>query len=579
MSAARSLIAVVVGSLVGLALTILPPMPPAHAGTTFTWTGEGTDSSWSNPGNWEPPGEPQDGDSVVIDNPENGRSIQVLLGTSVALKSLTISQRVPGTGVHLRGPGHVTVTDTLNWNGGDIATGLTLAAGATGRIANDEYMYYGNADGQVFTVNGTLSVADRLPLGAARDFVVDDDIVVGPTGHLVFEGFTTLATLRCCSPPVPTLENHGTIELVGSSVVTVKAGLEQHGVLRVPPGDYVTVTGPALSEDATYAGGGRIFIEDNPYPYVDPTAPGGVRNGFNLLGTQALADGTTLAVCEGGDVAGTGNITGDGEITMCGGEWQATTALGEGVHLDALSGLSAITAESGHPEGITGHLTASGRFNWVAAEAELQVGQYSTLTLPVGVRLDVPNGATLSSDGCCGSGEQVVVNGQLRVGGGEGNRLGDEDPDTDPAYLRWIDLGGRGKIIFEGTTQWSIDRDHHFTGRLVGEGEVIGDLPVGNSVLFPTGPLDVSGTLRFGTDGTWITNITGAQQPKAAKRVDVASASLAGQLVVRTAKDYPRGSRVTILTYDTKPSTTFTSVDASGWKVKYTDTGIVLVAR
>lgn len=76
---------------------------PAHAGESFTWTGEGGNKSWTNPCNWYEEGACQekypgsDGrtdDTATIDEVPGGPS-EVTLGENITPASLTLDEGGP----------------------------------------------------------------------------------------------------------------------------------------------------------------------------------------------------------------------------------------------------------------------------------------------------------------------------------------------------------------------------------------------------------------------------------------------------------------------------------------------------
>src|SRR5690606_28625929 len=96
---------------------------PGASQTAYTWNGSNGD--WFTPGNWSPSGVPGAVDTA-----------RVASGNPVLSRDTTAA-RVEFGGASLDGDGHLTVTDTFVWSGGDLdgrdfaeTAALTIAPGA-----------------------------------------------------------------------------------------------------------------------------------------------------------------------------------------------------------------------------------------------------------------------------------------------------------------------------------------------------------------------------------------------------------------------------------------------------------------
>src|SRR3954449_6695250 len=117
-----------VAALVLPTLALLGLAGPAHAATSYTWTGA-TSFAWSTASNWSPAGVPTTGDSVTV----NGASAVRLSVTgvpAVSLQDLSVTT-APGDNVFIGGTGPVSVTGAFSWNGGDLDLPLTVAGTGT----------------------------------------------------------------------------------------------------------------------------------------------------------------------------------------------------------------------------------------------------------------------------------------------------------------------------------------------------------------------------------------------------------------------------------------------------------------
>src|SRR3954451_23390732 len=111
------------GTVVGTLLAaLLVPFAPAHAVTIYKWTGAES-TLWGNPKNWEPNGKPKDGDGVQLGPGARPTITEV---PDIQLSTLQVTGSTDAL-VSMSGDGEV-ITGNLQWNGGDINTGLMVSA-------------------------------------------------------------------------------------------------------------------------------------------------------------------------------------------------------------------------------------------------------------------------------------------------------------------------------------------------------------------------------------------------------------------------------------------------------------------
>jgi hypothetical protein len=109
-------------SLAALLAAALLLQEPAHAGDSYTWTGEGNGTSWTDSCNWWPkdscqqkyPGKEATDDTATIEGLDSGPSA-VSLGENITLASLNLGKGPTGASVT---GGGLTLDRGLGWTGG-----------------------------------------------------------------------------------------------------------------------------------------------------------------------------------------------------------------------------------------------------------------------------------------------------------------------------------------------------------------------------------------------------------------------------------------------------------------------------
>jgi hypothetical protein len=499
-----------------LALTLVVALP-AHAATSYTWTGLGDGTKWGDPQNWSPSGVPSDGDSVSIGSVQ-GQPSDVTLIPTVSLSSLTVDETANGVYLDGAATSTVTVTQAFSWSGGQIAVPLTIAAGATGVITGQSVPahedIFGGGSGSVvplkkLTVAGTLSIAG-IGFGGANpvptvDVTGRDDIVVAAGGVLNTSAGTLIQSDSCCVDHTATLENFGTISAHGALLLQY-LGLDQDGTFSIPPGtDVQFVAGPMRSQGtkAVFSGGGVFELVSTDGDNYDPSNPSAPEFGWKLgtsgtasnPATVTLGTGTVLEFDKRAYLTGVGTITGSGTFLLAGGHIWArvvinvplrmptsinTTTQDRVSHVDTWSQL--ITGEHGQ--------VVLAKASALAAGSSLQIDGPNYVNVGGGASLAVPGTATITSGGCCANPAKLSLNAgaTLTLGSSSGT-----------AVIQFIALGGAGHVVLAGPTQWTGMASVVFSpaATVTGHAVVSGPFTPSQAVFTPGGAFVVHGAVML----------------------------------------------------------------------------------
>jgi len=478
----------VLGLLVPL-LALLGVAAPAHAAASYTWTGA-TNFSWGTASNWSPNGVPGNGDSVTL-NAATAVRLTVTGVPAVNLAGLSITSTA-GNSMTMTGTGPVSVAGTFTWSGGDIDVPLTI--GGTGTVAANPAnpAKYGAAGNLTLTVSGTLLFAGP---GAATansassvELMFDSNISVAPTGRIDLGDGARILSNRCCTSPTETLVNQGAVRALGGTSHLDQLGLDWSGTIEVAAGATLDAVGGPMRAYAGSAltGGGTLSVPVTNGDSFDVLHPSDPDNTLKLLGNLALAGGSTLALGASAEVSGSGTIAGPGAVRLAGARVRGAVTFG--VPVTTVTGTtSRLTVWDKNVAGQHGAvvLAAGGQ---VVPGSTLAVHGGTRLTGRDGQSLSLPPGATLSSDGCCTSPGLLVVDGTLGV---------------NAATLKWVTLGGSGRVTQAGASTWELAGSDFAPGAVVaGSGVVTGDLPSGAATVAPAGVLRVTGDFLPGPSGT-----------------------------------------------------------------------------
>lgn len=293
---------------------------PAHAGDSYTWTGEGGNSSWTNSCNWWPkdacqekyPGKENPDDTATIEGLDSGPSA-VTLGEPITLASLNLGKGP--TGSSLDG-GKITVNQSFNWTGGFLKTEVTLAANSVGTISGFDYK----------ELKSTLHNNSRLVLDSGTLHMANATVIDNVGTFSIAKG-SKVDGLVCCVTPAK-IKSPGTVE-IGSSFL--------------PGDDKATIDSVALETDNIVdVGGGVLELRWAPSKIAAGTSFMGdgkfrITNAADLkmAGRLSVAEATEfeLASCAGtcnpASLSGKGNMTGSGQFLWTGGDVDGELTLGQ----------------------------------------------------------------------------------------------------------------------------------------------------------------------------------------------------------------------------------------------------------
>ncbi|MFC1676693.1 PEP-CTERM sorting domain-containing protein [Planctomycetota bacterium] len=308
------------------------------------WTGEGVDTKWNTPGNWDPAGVPGKSDNVTI--PENSGIISV--DVKVHVNSLTIDSSDPG----IRS---TTLTGDVATEGLSITTTGNLSVGANSMLSGDtnannnlEAKVNINCKGDL-TVDGKIKggkvktdkgnqgtgmspkvkiKADNLDLNgngkidgatgqssngdtekyenSKHDASNGGDVVITLSGNLTMQDDTSINGGKPGEPavkyPYNDVADQGTITVIidGKKVVKNRATLSGRRVVTKTTGGLAQMS-PA-PEDTILATNDVYVVADDPGGVIDFTGnPAGIAviragTAINVYASQVLLDpGVTLA--------------------------------------------------------------------------------------------------------------------------------------------------------------------------------------------------------------------------------------------------------------------------------------------
>ena len=556
--------ATLLGAVVAtLLFTLLVPVPPASAATTYTWSGAES-TVWTNKKNWRPEGVPKDGDAVEL---AAGPRPTITDVPDVTLTSLSVTGSTDGL-VSMSGLGQV-ITGSLRWNGGDINTDLMVSAPPLDPTPSfitmgQTPMHFGGGGHQTLTINSTLSLMTGLAAGDGPwlTFMFDSGMRIASTGKLLVDPAARVLGSRCCSATTSTVIVDGTLEVFSATGATGytahldELGIDLAGDVVVPKGNTLEITGGPIRVgghaingtvgDASIGGGGTVDIAEtdgDAYNPDHPLLPDGTMKFLEDGEKLTLKDDTVVRLGPATEVSGIGSIVGQGTVRLAGTTIRGRLTTADGVPAATEPGTQTMVQVWDRDlPGQTGWLTPTGGLR-VEPGSTLRVqGGGGRLIIPKDATLELPAGAIVDSGGCCTDTGRVTLQkgSTMKVGQGDG----------DPAVLRYVELGGQGTVAHAGASTWDVPPTAFTSGaRITGEGTITGDLPAGPADIRPSGILTVDGDLT--------TNMAGVYRPTVAldrtettapsRLVVTGNAALSGRLQPIGDTTYPIGRRVVVL--------------------------------
>ena len=557
-----------------LLFTLLVPVPPASAATTYTWSGAES-TVWGNKKNWRPEGVPKDGDAVELGPGPRPTITDV---PDVSLTSLSVTGSTDGV-VSMTGTGQV-ITGSLRWNGGDINVDLMVSAPPLDPtpsyiMMSDTPMHFGNGTSsltghQTLTINSTLSLMTG-PLGAGDGpwltFMFDSSMRIASTGKLLVDPAAKVLGSRCCSGTTSTVIVDGTLEVssaIGATGFTARfdeLGIDLAGDVVVPKGNTLEITGGPIRVgghavngtvgDARIKGGGTVDVNETDGEAYDPDhplLPDGTMKFIEDGEKLGIDDDTVLRLGPYAEVSGVGSIVGKGSVRLAGARVRGRLTIADGVQASTEPGTqTTVEVWDKTLPGQTGWLTPAGDLRIEPGSTVRVMGGGGRLIVPDKATLEVPAGAALDSGGCCTDTGRVTLQKGSTMKVGE---TSEDHGDDDPATLDWFELGGQGTVEHYGSSAWDLAGTTFVSGaRITGEGTITGDLPAGPADIRPSGILTVDGDLTTNIAGIYRPLMaTLRSEPKAAGRLVVTgNAALSGRLQPIGDTTYAVGRRIVVL--------------------------------
>ena len=557
-----------------LLFTLLVPVPPASAATTYTWSGAES-NVWNNKKNWRPEGVPKDGDAVELGPGPRPTITDV---PDVSLTSLSVTGSADSL-VSMSGTGQV-ITGSLRWNGGDINIDLMVSAPPLDPtpsyiMMGHTPMHFGNGTSsltghQTLTINSTLSLMTG-PLGAGDGpwltFMFDSSMRIASTGKLLVDPAAKVLGSRCCSGTTSTVIVDGTLEVssaIGATGFTARfdeLGIDLAGDVVVPKGNTLEITGGPIRVgghavngtvgDARIKGGGTVDVNETDGEAYDPDhplLPDGTMKFIEDGEKLGIDDDTVLRLGPYAEVSGVGSIVGKGSVRLAGARVRGRLTIADGVQASTEPGTqTTVEVWDKTLPGQTGWLTPAGDLRIEPGSTVRVMGGGGRLIVPDKATLEVPAGAALDSGGCCTDTGRVTLQKGSTMKVGE---TSEDHGDDDPATLDWFELGGQGTVEHYGSSAWDLAGTTFVSGaRITGEGTITGDLPAGPADIRPSGILTVDGDLTTNIAGIYRPLMaTLRSEPKAAGRLVVTgNAALSGRLQPIGDTTYAVGRRIVVL--------------------------------
>jgi hypothetical protein len=475
---------IVLAVAAGAALTVgIAPVASADdgGGTTYNWVGNTQDPaadnhSWSDKKNWDPQGEPKDGDSVVIELPPGRCAAHVDGVPGIELKNFTMQESGSSgaCGVGIFGGSNVKVTGLFQWNGGQINVPMTMDGvgsimGLTNRM---KYLT------QTMTVTGTLTMTEAGGDGGLR---IDNPSMlhIKPGGTFISTaiGQNDITYLACCTNPAHVL-NEGTVQLLHGTLNIKAVQFDQHGTLKVGGGaQLVTTDAPVTaSNGAKYSGSGSWNIGNRAVARFTGTQ--NVESPFRLyLGGTAAAPG--------GRLGGTFTLAGaGGRLDWAAGRIEGNMTVAHGFTVRGLKSLQQPYlygrdyTDPAHPVVASvinhGTITFADGSGYQGAEASRLVNA------PDGV-LNLAPGSRFSAGSCCVNPELIRNQGKVVV---------DSSSAQTAVSLNMVALTN------EGTASLTIAKGKTLSVGGGAPSSLLGTSISGGGRLLISSPTKVSGTIK-----------------------------------------------------------------------------------
>ncbi|HEV3342661.1 MAG TPA: hypothetical protein VG125_19975, partial [Pirellulales bacterium] len=294
--------------------------------STIYWTGAAGDNQWTTPGNWSTNAVPTGTDSVLINDPVPGTTVNVASGahalagslnlsnnlTIIGSSSLTLEQAsgvvLTGGSVALGDPSNASNWGGLFFNGGNVSAqfvNITFGASAQNQISLDPTGTGNSTLTLQANISGTSGV---LTAGAASDTLINSagysiglsNLTINASGAVINNG-TIQATTSGIIDPGGTLTNHGSLNANGGTLTISPAA----GITNLKNGVLTGGTWTAESGGTLDLAGANITTNDATITL----------NGNASALTNDVASDSAVAFMLNNDVLGTLNINSGATFT------------------------------------------------------------------------------------------------------------------------------------------------------------------------------------------------------------------------------------------------------------------------
>jgi hypothetical protein len=240
--------------LVVLAVAVLLGAQPRIAAGGMKMFGGGT-GSWTDDGQWQPPGEPQAGDDVVI----SGGSVELDADTEIA--TLTLS------GGTLTGTGTLTVSGLITWTAGTMSgTGTTvaiagMALGGSGKFLDRRTVLLAGGTATMDASHSSINMENGATFTNQSLFTLSNDGGLTTSQGFFDAGgsgaFNNQGTLRKLTTGNSGASRFGGVAFNNSGTVEVQAG----GLALAGGGTHVGATFTATTPGVVDFDGGTHMLD------------------------------------------------------------------------------------------------------------------------------------------------------------------------------------------------------------------------------------------------------------------------------------------------------------------------------
>lgn len=460
-----------------------PPTATAAdaTGTSYTWVGSSQDTaadnhSWTDSRNWSPGGVPGNGDSVSIIAPNATHcTAHVDNVPTVSLVNFSLAENPTLCSDSVHGA-PITVTGSFTWNGGNLDTPTTIAAGATGTVSGAAARL--NSLTQNLDLAGSLTLSGVTGTGSLR-ISPADVLHVLPGATLTSTGSNTVNHLSCCITPAK-IVNDGTLAVNGGTFDVNGVELDQNATVAASQGGRLlsTIAPVRTGAAGNYTGDGSWAMQTGAIARLD---------GTQTLGSDFHLELGGLAVDGGVQLGGTATLAGTGTFDWSGGTVEGNLTIAHGVSVRVTgahtgNGRRILAGQDNTAGGVPATLTNHGTIT-VDQGAAFSTSGTATLANASDGTVSFAPGTQLTSGSCCVSPDRITNAGKVIVPSGT---------STAPVVITNIAYqasGGSASIASGRTLQLAGGAPNKLTSTTVS----------GAGTLAVAAPTAVSGTVTTGS--------------------------------------------------------------------------------